>query len=117
LREELRHELEQKGFRVDIPEQKDPRFPAFPVDPGNALRLAAEGKLNGLLFVSEIARWDVDSRQFVRVFVDFKIIRTADGAVVWQRRIQRAIPTPSATNLGQSYADSVREVVRDLSSS
>jgi len=117
LREELRRELEQKGFRVDLPEQTDPRFPAFPVDPGNALRLAAEGKLNGLLFVSEIARWDVDSRQFVRVFADFKIVRTADGAVVWQRRIQRAVPTPSATNLGQSYADSVREVVRDLFSS
>jgi hypothetical protein len=117
LREELRRELEQKGFRVDLPEQTDPRFPAFPVDPGNALRLAAEGKLNGLLFVSEIARWDVDSRQFVRVFADFKIVRTADGAVVWERRIQRAVPTPSATNLGQSYADSVREVVRDLFSS
>jgi hypothetical protein len=114
LREDLRRELEQKGFRITLPEQTDPRFPAFPADAGNAVRLAREGKLSGLLFVSEISRWDVDSRQFVRVFADFKIVRTADGTVVWERRIQRAVPTPSATNLGQSYEDSVKEVVRQL---
>ena len=117
MREDLRRELEHKGFRVDLPEQTDPRFPAFPADAGNAARLAVEGKLSGLLFVSEISRWDVDSRQFVRVFADFKIVRTSDGTVVWERRIQRAVPTPSATNLGQSYTDSVKEVVRDLFSS
>jgi ABC-type Mn2+/Zn2+ transport system permease subunit len=117
LREDLRRELEQKGFRITLPEQTDPRFPAFPADPGNAVRVAREGKLSGLLFVSEISRWDVDSRQFVRVFADFKMIRTADGTVVWERRIQRAVPTPSATNLGQSYEDSVKEVVRQLFSS
>jgi hypothetical protein len=117
LREDLRRELEQKGFSITLPEQTDPRFPAFPVEPGNAVRLAREGKLSGLLFVSEISRWDVDSRQFVRVVADFKLLRTDDGAVLWQRRIQRAVPTPAATNLGQAYADSVKEVVRDLFSS
>jgi hypothetical protein len=114
LREDLRRELEQKGFSITLPEQTDARFPAFPAEPANAVRLAHEGKLSGLLFVSEISRWDVDSRQFVRVFADFKLIRTDDGAVLWQRRIQRAVPTPSATNLGQAYTDSVKEVVRDL---
>jgi ABC-type Mn2+/Zn2+ transport system permease subunit len=114
LREELRRELEQKGFHIDLPEKTDARFPAFPVDTDNVLRLAREGKLAGLLFVSEISRWEADSRQFVRVFADFKLIRTSDGSVVWERRIQRAVPTPSATNLGQAYADSVKEVVRDL---
>jgi ABC-type Mn2+/Zn2+ transport system permease subunit len=114
LRDDLRRGLEQRGFRVTLPEETDARFPAFPVEPGNAARLAREGKLAGLLFVSEISRWEADSRQFVRVFADFKLIRTDDGAVLWQRRIQRAIPTPSATNLGQAYTDSVKEVVRDL---
>jgi ABC-type Mn2+/Zn2+ transport system permease subunit len=117
LRVDLRRELEQKGFRVSLPEQTDPRFPAFPADTGNAVRVAREGKLSGLIFVSEISRWDADSRQFVRVFADFKIVRTSDGTVVWERRIQRAVPTPSATNLGQSYTDSVKEVVRDIFSS
>jgi ABC-type Mn2+/Zn2+ transport system permease subunit len=114
LRDDLRRELEQKGFRVTLPEQTDPRFPAFPAEPGNAVRLAREGKLSGLIFVSEISRWEADSRQFVRVFADFKLIRTDNGAVLWERRIQRAVPTPSATNLGQAYTDSVKEVVRDL---
>jgi hypothetical protein len=114
LRDDLRRELEQRGLRVTLPEQTDARFPAFPADPGNAVRLAREGKLSGLIFVSEIWRWEADSRQFVRVFADFKIVRTDDGSVLWERRIQRAVPTPSATNLGQAYTDSVKEVVRDL---
>jgi hypothetical protein len=114
LRDDLRRELEQRGFRVTLPEQKDARFSAFPVEPDSAARLAREGKLSGLIFVSEILRWEADSRQFVRVSADFKLIRTSDGSVVWERRIQRPVPTPSATNLGQAYTDSVKEVVRDL---
>ena len=114
LRDDLRRELEQRGFRITLPEQTDARFPAFAADTGNAVRLAREGKLSGLVFVSEISRWEADSRQFVRVFADFKLLRTDDGAVLWERRIQRAVPTPSATNLGQAYTDSVKEVVRDL---
>ena len=114
LRDDLRRELERTGFRITLPEQTDARFPAFPAEPGNAVRLAREGKLSGLIFVSEIWRWEADSRLFVRVFADFKLVRTDDGAVIWERRIQRAVPTPSATNLGQSYTDSVKEVVRDL---
>ena len=114
LRDDLRRELEQRGFRVTLPEQTDARFPAFPAEPGNALRLAREGKLAGLLFVSEISRWEAESRQFVRVFADFKLIKTDNGAVLWERRIHRAVSTPSATNLGQAYSDSVKEVVREL---
>jgi hypothetical protein len=114
LRDDLRRELEQRGFRITLPEQTDARIPAFPADVGNAVRLAREGKLSGLIFVSEISRWEADSRQFVRVFADFKLVSTDDGAVLWERRIQRAVPTPSATNLGQAYTDSVKEVVRDL---
>jgi hypothetical protein len=114
LRDDLRRELEQKGFRISLPEQTDPRFPAFPADAGNAVRVAREGKLSGLIFVSEISRWDADSRQFIRVFADFKIVRTADGTVVWERRIQRAVPTPSATNVGQASMDAVKEIVHDL---
>src|SRR5215510_5783226 len=114
LRNDLRRDLEQRGFRVALPEQTDTRFSAFPVEPAGAARLAREGKLSGLIFVSEILRWEADSRQFVRVSADFKLVRTDDGKILWERRIQRAVPTPSATNLGQAYTDSVKEVVRDL---
>ena len=75
LRDDLRRELERTGFRITLPEQTDARFPAFPADTSNAVRVAREGKLSGLIFVSEISRWEADSRQFVRVVAHFKLIR------------------------------------------
>ncbi len=114
LRDDLRRELEQRGFRIDLPEKTDARFPAFPADSGGAVRLAREGKLSGLIFTSEIWRWEADSRQFVRVFADFKLIRIDDGTVLWERRIQRAVPTPSATNSGQASTDAATAIVQDL---
>ena len=114
LRDGLRKDLEQKGYTIAFPEEVDARFPPLPADNGNAVRLGREGKLSGLVFVSEIWRWEGESQKFVRVVADFKLIRLDDGTVVWQRRIQRAVSTPSATNLGLAYTDSVKEVVHDL---
>jgi hypothetical protein len=114
LRDDLRKGLEQNGYLVALPEEIDPRFPAFPADMNGAVRMAREGKLSGLVFVSEIWRWESEAQKFVRVFVDFKLIRIDDGSVLWERRIQRAVPTPAATNLGLAYTDSVIEVVREL---
>lgn len=114
LRENLKAELEQKGFQISLPEEKDARFAAFPADAGAAVRIARDGKLSGLTFVGEIWRWEVEAQRFVRVIVEFKLIRIDDGAVLWERRIQRAVPTPSATNVGQASTDAVREIVRDL---
>jgi hypothetical protein len=113
LRDNLRQGLEQRGFHISLPEEKDARFPALSSDTAEAARAAREGKLSGLVFVSELWRWETDSRQFVRVLADFKMVST-DGAVLWERRIQRAVPTPSATNLGQSSMDAVREITREL---
>ena len=101
-------------FRFRLPEDKDARFTAFSADRDSALRVAREGKLSGAVFVSEILRWEGESQKFVRALVDFKLIRIDDGAVLWERRVQRAIPTPSATNLGQASTDAVREIVREL---
>jgi hypothetical protein len=114
MRGGLKTELEQKGFRIALPEEKDERFAAFPTDIDGAVRIAREGNLSGLTFVSEVRRWEVEAQRFVRVLADFKIIRIEDGAVLWERRIQRAVPTPSATNVGQASTDAVREIVRDL---
>ncbi len=114
LRDSLKAELEQRGFRILLPEQKDARFAAFPTDAVAAVRVAREGKLSGLTFVSEIRRWEVEAQKFVRVLVDFKLIRIDDGAVLWERRVQRAVPTPSATHVGQASTDAVREIVHDL---
>jgi hypothetical protein len=114
LRDELRAAMEMKGYSVRLPEEVDSRFPAFPADAASAARVGREGKLSGLVFVSEIGRWEAESRQFVRVLADFKLLRLDDGAVVWERRVQRAVPTPSATHLGQASSDAVREIVREL---
>jgi hypothetical protein len=114
LRDDLRKGLEQNGYSVALPEEMDPRFPPFPADMNGAVRMAREGKLSGLVFVSEIWRWEGESQKFVRVLVDFKLIRIDDGTVLWERRIQRAVPTPSATNSGQTSTDAATAIVHDL---
>jgi ABC-type Mn2+/Zn2+ transport system permease subunit len=114
LRDDLRKGLEQNGYSVTLPEDMDARFPPFPADMNGAIRMARDGKLSGLIFVSEIWRWEGESQKFVRVLVDFKLIRIDDGTVLWERRIQRAVPTPSATNLGQASTDAATAIAHDL---
>jgi ABC-type Mn2+/Zn2+ transport system permease subunit/uncharacterized protein YceK len=114
LRDGLRQELQQNGYRVTFPEETDARFPPFSAETNSAVQLGREGKLSGLVFVSEIWRWEGYPQQFVRVFVDFKLVRLEDGAVLWDRRVQRAIPTSSSTNLGQAYTDAVIAVVHEI---
>jgi hypothetical protein len=114
LRDDLRKEMEQKGYSVRLPEEIDSRFPAFPADAAGTVRVGRDGKLSGVVFVSEIGRWEAESKQFVRVLADFKLVRLDDGAVLWERRVQRAVPTPSATHLGQASSDAVRQIVREL---
>ena len=114
LRQNLQTELGQKGFQISLPEDKDARFPAFPADSAGATRIAREGKLSGMVFVTEIWRWEGETQKFVRALVDFKLVRIDDGAIVWERRVQRAIPTPSATNLGQASTDAIKTILHDL---
>ena len=114
LRQNLQSELGKKGFQISLTEEKDARFPPLPSDSAGAARIARDGKLSGVVFVSEIFRWEGETQKYVRALVDFKIIRIDDGAVLWQRRVQSAIPTPSATNLGQASTDAASKIVRDL---
>lgn len=114
LRQNLQTELGQKGFQISLPEDKDARFPALPADSAGATRIAREGKLSGMVFVTEIWRWEGETQKFVRALVDFKLVRIDDGAIVWERRLQRAIPTPSATNLGQASTDAIKAIVQEL---
>lgn len=114
LRESVQNELSQRGFSVSYPEQVDKRVASFPSASEAAASAARQGTLSGMLFLAEILRWNADSKQFVSVLADFKLVRIVDGALLWEKRIQRAVPTPSATNLGQAYADAVEQVVREL---
>jgi hypothetical protein len=114
LRDELQSELKRRGFQVSRPDQADKRLANFPFAAESAAGNARQGKLSGLLLLTDILRWNVDSRQFIGVIADFKLIRIADGAMLWQRRYQRAVPTPSATNLGQASSDAVKIIVRAI---
>jgi ABC-type Mn2+/Zn2+ transport system permease subunit len=114
LRQNLQTELAQQGFQIFLPEAKDVRFPPFAADAVSAARVAREGNLSGLIFVCEIWRWEGETQKFVRALVDFKLVRIDDGTVVWERRVQRAVPTPSATNLGQASTDAVKVIVHGL---
>ena len=114
LRDDLRSAVMQKGYSVRFPEETDERFPAFPADTASAVRLGREGRLSGLVLVSEIRRWEASNQQFVRVLADFKLVQLEDGNVLWERQVQRGVPTSSATNLGQAYTDAVKSVVGEL---
>jgi ABC-type Mn2+/Zn2+ transport system permease subunit len=114
LRASLRQEFGRHGFQVQLPEEKDVRLSRASPDPRGAMEVAREGGLSGLMFFTDIRRWEADSRQIVRVWVEFRMVRSSDGTLLWERRIQRAVPTPSATNLGQSYTDAVKEVVQAI---
>jgi ABC-type Mn2+/Zn2+ transport system permease subunit len=114
VREELRKGMEQKGYSIRLPEETDARFPPFPLDTAGAVRLGNEAKLSGVVLASEVRRWEATNKQFVRVLADFKLMRLEDGAVLWERRVQSAVPTPSATELGQAYMDAVKSVMSEL---
>jgi len=114
LRENLKSELQHNGFTIALPEEKDPRFPALPAHAERAVRMSRDGGLSGIAFVSEIWRWDVDVQKYVRVLVDFRLVQINDGRILWERRVQRAVATPSATTVSQASTDAAREIVRGL---
>lgn len=114
LRESLRAELQQRGFETFFPQTADARLRAFPSDARSAARGAREGGLGGLLLLTEIQRWDAESRSVARVLVDFNLVRIGDGQTVWKRKIRRVIAISSASHLGQAYTDMIREIVNEL---
>jgi ABC-type Mn2+/Zn2+ transport system permease subunit len=114
LRDALQKELAQKGFKMSQPEQADKRLASFPFVTESAAGVARQANLTGVLFLSDILRWNADAKQFISVVADFKLVRIADGVVLWQTRYQRAVPTPSATNVGQASSDAVKVIVREL---
>ena len=114
LRDALQTELAQRKVRSAFPETRDARLGAFSPNPQSAAKTAREGNLSGLIFAGEIWRWEGEPQKFVRVLAEFKLIRIADGAVLWETRVQRAVPTTSATNLGQAYTDAVKAVVHEI---
>ena len=113
LRDSLQSELEQRKIKVAFPESQDARLEAFSPHPASATLTAREGKLSGLLLVTDIQRWSADGRQLLSTRVDFKLLRISDGSVLWEKTTQRVISTTGA-NLNQASADAVKEIMREL---
>jgi hypothetical protein len=114
LRASLKRELEQRKVRARLPEEHDQRFSILPLGPEPAARIARQGGLEGSLFLSEIKRWDVEAPGLMRLWVDFKLVRIADGGLQWERSVQKIVPANRSANLAETYEDGVREVTREL---
>lgn len=113
LRDALREELEKRGFAARLAEERDSRLGFSPPTATPAVEAARAAGLKGFLLVSAIERWE-PGEKLVRALVDFKLLRADDGALVWQARVRRALPTPGATHLAEAYRDGVAALVRDL---
>ena len=114
LRADLKREMEQRKVRVSFPEEYDARLSVLPLGPEAAARIARQGGLDGSLFLSEIRRWDLDAPGLMRIWVEFKLVRIADGALLWERSVQKVLPAGRSGNPAEAHSDAAREVAREL---
>ena len=114
LRQSLKRELEQREVRARFPEEHDARFSVLPLGHEAAARIAREGGLEGALLLNEIRRWDGEAPGLVRLWVEFKLVRIDDAGLLWERRVQKVIPTNRSGNLAEIHQDAVKEVIREL---
>jgi hypothetical protein len=113
LRVSTNLELSRRGITVSEPESVDKRLSRFPGTVQNAVETARQAGMSGNLFIADIKRWDA-TRTFVNVLIDVRLINIQAGAVIWEKRIHGAIPTPAAVSLRDGYVDGVKGVVREL---
>ncbi|NIO11230.1 MAG: hypothetical protein GTO40_25725 [Deltaproteobacteria bacterium] len=114
MREGFRTELTRQGVSVFYPEGADPSLARFPGTAEQAAEVARRAKVDGYLLLTHVERWSAESRAFINVIVDLKLVRISDGEIVWQRRYRRAVPTPSATHLEEAYRDAMKVVSREV---
>ena len=114
LRASIRHEMEQKKINARFPEEQDARLSVLPLGSEGAARITRDGGLEGSLLLSEIRRWDADVTGLLRVWVEFKLVRIADGSLLWERRVQKVFPVVRSGNPAEIHNDAVREIVKEL---
>ncbi len=114
LRAAIKHEMEQRKAQARFPEEHDARLSVLPLGHEAAARIAREGGLDGSLLLSEVHRWAADTAGVLRLWVEFKLVRIADGALLWERRIQKVFPGGRSGNPAEIHSDAVREIVKEL---
>ena len=114
LRDALRREALQRRAQARYPEEYDARLAVLPLAPDAAARIAREAGLQGGLLLGEIRRWDGETPGFIRVWVELKLVRIADGSVVWERRVQKVAAAGRSGNPAEVHQDVIREIVQEL---
>lgn len=114
LRGTLRKELEQRKITVSLPEERDLRLQSFPFEASGAAANARGTDLSGWLLLSEIRRWQTDGRSPLRTLVDFKLVRIDNGAVAWERQVNKTVPIAGSGRLDELTTDAVREILREV---
>ena len=114
LRAAIKREMEQRKIQARFPEEQDARLSVLPLGNEAAARIAREGGLDGSLLLSEIRRWESDTAGLLRLWVTFKLVRVADGVLLWERRMQKVFPGGRSGNPAEVHSDAVRETVKEL---
>ncbi|MGH7854489.1 MAG: hypothetical protein ACREP3_13680 [Candidatus Binatia bacterium] len=114
LRTSVKREMGQRKAQARFPEEHDARLSVLPLGSAAAARIAREGGLDGSLFLSEIRRWEADTAGLLRLWVEFKLVRIADGVLLWERRIQKVFAAGRAGNPAEAHNDAVREITKEL---
>ena len=114
LRDALRRAAQQRKVQVRYPEEHDARLTALPLGSDAAARIARDANLEGVLLLSEIRRWDGEAPGLTRVSVELKVVRIADGAVAWERRVQKVVAAGRSGNPAEVHQDAIREIAKEL---
>ena len=114
LRASIKREMEQRKVPARFPEEQDARLSVLPLGNESAARIAREGRLDGSLLLSDIRRWEAGTAGLLRLWVEFKLVRIADGALLWERRVQKVFPGGRSGNPAELHSDAVREIVKEL---
>lgn len=114
LRGELTHELKNRKIAVAMPEEREARLQSFPFNADGAASNARTAGLSGRLLVAEIRRWNADAHGLLRASVAFRVVRIDNGAIEWEREVQKIIPLVGAARLDEASSDAVREILREI---
>lgn len=114
LRDALRREAQQRKLPARYPEEYDARFSVLPLAPEAAARIARGAGLQGALLLSEIRRWDGDTPGLIRIWIELRLVRVADGSVAWERRVQKVVATGRSGNPAEAHQDAIRQIVKEL---
>ena len=114
LREALRRAADARKVPARYPEEHDARLKELPLDPEAAARSAREAKLAGALLLTEVRRWDSEPTGLLRLSVDFKLVRIADGTIGFARRVQKVVPVSRSGNPAEAQQDAIRQIAKEL---